>query len=109
MITSSPGLAGGKNRIVTRMLCAVADDDLGRFVVNAVVQQELVGNRLTKFRNAGTGCVFGKSRFQSRDGSSLNVFGSVEVRLACSEAANIDPFGFHRLGLAVDRKGKRRS
>ena len=91
------------------MLCAVADDDLGRFVVNAVVQQEFVGHRLTKFRDAGAGCVLGKSCLKSRDGSSLDVFGSIEVRLARSESAHIDPFGFHRLGLAVDRKGKRRS
>src|SRR6202011_5522135 len=104
-----PGLAGRENRIITGMLCAVADDNLGWLVIDPIVDQKLVGNCLTKFRNAGTGGILGKSRFQSGNGGNLNVFGSVEVRLACSEATNIDTFGFHRLGLAVDRKGKRRS
>ena len=74
-----------------------------------IVQNAGVGDRLAKFWNARTGCVFGKTRFQRRDRGRLNVFGSVEVRLACSKAANIDSFGFHRLRLTVDGKGKGRS
>ena len=108
-MTSSPGSTGGENGVVTGVFCAVADDDLGRFVIDAVVEQELVGHGLTKFWDTGTGRVLRESRFQRRYSSGLNVFGSVEIRFACSEAANVDPFGFHRLGLTVDRKGKRRS
>jgi hypothetical protein len=91
------------------MLRAVADDNLRWFVIDSVFDQELVGDRLAKFRNTGTRGVLRESGFQRRNGGRFNVLGSVEVRLACSEAANVDSLGFHRLRLAVDRKRERRS
>src|SRR5215831_5137634 len=86
------------------MLCSVAYNNLRRFVVYSIVSQKFLSNRLAQFRDAGTRSVLGKARFKRCDCGGLDVFGSIKVRLACSEAANVDPFGFHRFGLTIDRK-----
>src|SRR5262249_32705318 len=88
------------------MFRSVAYDDLRGSIFDSVVSQEFFSNCLAQFRDAGTGGVFGKARFEGCHCSGLNVLRSIKIRLTCSEGADIDPFRFHGLGLAVDRKGE---
>ena len=91
------------------MLCAVADDDLGSAIIELVVGGQFFRNSLAQFRNSSTGRIFCKSGLQCFDRGLFDVFGGVEIRFARAETANIDAFGLHGFGLAVDRERERRS
>jgi hypothetical protein len=89
------------------MLGSAADNHLDRLVIKAVVFEKFLGNRLTEFRDAGAGSVFGATILKGFDSSRLDVFRSVHVGLTGAEAINFDAFGFHGLGLAVNGKRER--
>ena len=76
----------------------LADDDLRRLVIHAIVRFEFVGDRLAQLGDAARGGILGKSLFDGSLSSDLDVLGRVEVGFTSSEAANIDTFGLHRLG-----------
>ena len=84
------------------MLGPVAHDDLSSAIGQLVVRGQFFSDRLAQFRNASAWCVFREAGFQGRDRRRFDVFRRVEIGLACTEATNIDAFGFHRFGLAID-------
>jgi hypothetical protein len=91
------------------MLCAVAHNDLGGAIRQVVVGGQFVRNRLTQLRDACARRVFGKSGLQCIDGGFFYVFGRVEVRFACAEAAHINAFSLHGFGFAINRESEGRS
>ena len=86
------------------MLCPVAHNHLSRAIVELVVGGQFLRDRLAQFRNARAGCVFCKSCLQRFDRGLFDVLRRVEIRLASTEAADVDAFGFHRFGFAINRK-----
>src|SRR5262245_45715221 len=89
------------------MLRAVADDDLRGLVVQVVVGLELFRDRLTQFGDAARWRVLGEAGFDRSLGRGLDVLRSIKIRFACSEAADVNAFGFHRLGFRVNAQGER--
>jgi hypothetical protein len=63
-------------------------------------------NRLTKFRDAGAGSVFGATILKGLDSGRLDMLWSIHVGLSSAEAVNFNAFGFHGLGLAVNGKSE---
>lgn len=80
------------------MFCPVGDDDLGRFIIEAVVGLEFVGDGLAEFRDAAGRGVFGESSIEGGHRGGLDVLWGVVVGFTGSEAANVDALGFHGLG-----------
>ncbi len=69
------------------MLCAIADDDLRGAIIQSVIGGQFFRDCLTQLRNASAGRVLGKSGLQSVDRRLFYVFGRIEIRFACTEAA----------------------
>ena len=92
--------------IEARVLGSAANNHLAWLVIEAVVFEKFLGNRLAEFRNAGTGSVFGATILEGLDGGRLDMFRGVHVGLSSAEAVNFDAFGFHGLGLAVNGKSE---
>ena len=88
------------------MLCPAAHHHLARAITDLVIGLEFVRDRLAQFRQTRARRVFRETRFQRRDARRLDMLRRVEVRLARSEAADIDAFGFHRFRFAVDRESE---
>ena len=91
------------------MLCPVAHDDLGGPIVELVIGGQFFRKRLAQFRDASAGCIFCEPSFQRLNRRPFDMFWGIKIRFACAEAANIDPFGFHGLGLAINRECERRT
>ena len=91
------------------MFCAIAYDDLCGAIIQVVIGSKLLRNRLTQFRDASAGRVFGKAGLQRLDRGLFYVLGCIEVRFACAETADIYALGFHGFGFAIDRESKRRA
>src|SRR5207247_8710810 len=103
------GLTRREDVVVACMLCAVTHDHLHGAVIQSVISGYFVGNRLAKFRDASAWRVFREPGFQRLDCGPFYVFGCIKIRFACTEAADVDAFGFHGLRLAIDGESKRRS
>src|SRR6478672_6052979 len=99
MMTSSPGSQVARMAFVTGMFGTVANNDLTRPVLEAVIGGELFGDGLAQFREAGAGRVLGKPAFKCRDAGCFDVLRSIEVWFTCAETADVDSFGLHCLGL----------
>ena len=91
------------------MLCPVAHDDLGGPIVELVIGGQFFRKRLAQFRDASAGCIFCEPSFQRLNRRPFDMFRGIKIRFACAEAANIDPFSFHGLGLAINRECERRT
>ena len=90
------------------MFAAATDDDLGRFVGQAIFAFEFVGNRLAQFGNAAARGVFGEPFVQRFDRSVFDMLRRVEIRFTRAEADDVLAFGLHLLGLGVDGQSQRR-
>ena len=91
------------------MFCPVADDHLGGPVIEVIVRRQFVRDRLTQLRDAGAGRVFCEASLERFDRRLFDVLGGVKIRFTGAEAAHVDAFGLHGLGLAVNRERERRS
>ncbi len=98
-----PRLTHCQHGVVTCVLRPVAHHHLSGAISKLVVGRQFFGNRLTQLRNAGARRIFCEAGFQRRDRCCFDVLGRVEIRFARAEPANVDSFGFHRFGFAVDR------
>jgi hypothetical protein len=81
---------------------AVTHHDLPRAITQSVVGCQLICDRLAQFRDASAWRVFRKTGFQRLDCGPFYVLWCIEIRFASTEAADIDPFGFHGFRLAID-------
>ena len=96
------GFAAGEDGIEARLLGAVADNDLVRLVIDAIVLGELLADRRAQLGDAGARGVFGETFLQRLDRRFFDVLRCVEVGFARPEPADVDALGAHGLGLAVD-------
>ena len=90
------------------MFAAAGDDDLRRFVSQAVVAFEFVGDGLAEFRDAGGRGVFGKTIGERLGAGVLDVLGRVEIRFTCAKANDVDAVRFHLFGLGINGQRERR-
>lgn len=102
------GLAGGEDGIVAGVLGPVGDDDLGGFVIEAVVGLEFVGDGLTEFGDPAGRGVFGEPSVERGHCGGFDMFWRVVIGFTGSEAANVDALGLHGFGFGVDGEGEGR-
>ena len=94
--------AAGENGIEAGLLRAVADNDLVRLVIDIVVLGKFLADRGAQLGKPGARGVFGETFLQRLDRRFFDVLWRVEVGLTRSETADVDAFGPHGLGFAVN-------
>src|ERR1019366_9404813 len=100
--------AGGEDDVEAGMLTAARDDDLGGLVGEAVLAFVFVGDGRAQLGDAGGGGVFGEAGGQGLGGGVFDVLRGVEVRLAGTEADDVQTVRLHLLGLRVNGQRERR-
>jgi len=96
---------GGCDGVVAGVLGAAVDADLGRVVLEAVIDEQLGGEGFTKFEEAAALGVAGFAFGQGLDGSLDDVFRGIKIWFASAKAENIHALLFQHLGCVGNSKG----
>src|ERR1019366_897203 len=99
--------AGGEDDVEAGMLAPARDDDLGGLVGEAILAFVFVGDGRAQLGDAGGGGVFGEAGGQRLGGGVFDVVWGVEVRLAGTEADDVQTVRLHLLGLRVNGQRER--
>jgi hypothetical protein len=82
---------GRHQRVVEDLFAAVADGDLGRFVIESVFAFELAADRALQFDAAVEHGVAGLAALDRGDAGLANVLGCVEIGLALRQRNDVSP------------------